>query len=711
MTSSRALARRVARFDWLHAPPDIAAILYETVIPPEERRTLGEYYTPNWLARTMVQELVTDPLNQRVLDPACGSGTFIAEAISHFLAAVTSPSPPANGVTDDAENTPSPLAGEGWGEGVKLDPKEIIDRLRENVIGIDVHPVAVHLARAAWALAARPAINAATSAGFDVSGPVPVYLGDALQLRFRTGDMFAEHLVTIQIDDGQNSELTFPISLVDRAETFDALMSQVAAEIEAGQDPMIALEDHPIDDPNERSTVVETIETLQKLHNQGRDHLWAYYTRNLVRPVALSRRKVDIIIGNPPWLNYNQTADTLRTELRRLSTEVYGIWAGGRYASNQDVAGLFFARCTDLYLNDGGVIGMVMPHSALQAGQYTKWRTGTWSASNRLRTLSVDFGFKPAWDLERLQPNTFFPVPSSVVFAKNEGLVGKPSPLKGDVQRWIGQAGDTNVNRVSTGITDTSVSGESPYAQHARQGATIRPRCLFFVTETENTTVVKAGQTITVNPRRGSQDKKPWRDLDLTAITGQTIETRHVFDVNLGETVVPYATLGPLKAVLPFRHGDDEIPKDGNGPGGINLSGLDQRMRGRWRTISDCWDTYKAAANRLSLVDDLDYLHKLTSQLQWRPDDGSRPIRVVQTEAGQPTATLLAEATTYVDETLYWISCKDLPEAHYLLAIINSQILYEMVQPLMPKGQFGARHLHKHLWKLPIPEFEVVSRQ
>ena len=25
---------------------------------------------------------------------------------------------------------------------------------------------------------------------------------------------------------------------------------------------------------------------------------------------------------------------------------------------------------------------------------------------------------------------------------------------------------------------------------------------------------------------------------------------------------------------------------------------------------------------------------------------------------------------------------------------------------MMPKGQFGARHLHKHLWKLPIPGFD-----
>ena len=70
------LARRSAKFDWLTAPADIGSILYETVIPANERRQLGEYYTPAWLARTMVQELVIDPLNQRVLDPACGSGTF-----------------------------------------------------------------------------------------------------------------------------------------------------------------------------------------------------------------------------------------------------------------------------------------------------------------------------------------------------------------------------------------------------------------------------------------------------------------------------------------------------------------------------------------------------------------------------------------------------------------------------------------------------------
>ena len=403
----RTLARRVARFDWPNAPPDIAAILYETVIPPEERRTLGEYYTPAWLARAMVRELVDDPLNQSVLDPACGSGTFIAEAVGHFLEAAgdrqnqdfrdygisrigdagnphqSNPANPDNPVNLDSDDPP-------------LDPKELLDRLRVAVMGIDVHPVAVHLARAAWALAARPAIDAAVRAGYDASGSVPVYLGDALQLRFRAGDLFAERQVTIQVDDDA-TELVFPISLVEQADTFDSLMSQVAADIERGDDPLLALDDYGISDAGERATLAETIAVLQRLHDEGRDHIWAYYTRNLVRPVALSRRKVDVVIGNPPWLNYNQTVAILRDELERQSQSLYGIWQGGHYATHQDIAGLFYARSVDLYLKDGGKIGMVLPHSALQTGQYAKWRTGSWSITCSRRKATSAGAWSASW--------------------------------------------------------------------------------------------------------------------------------------------------------------------------------------------------------------------------------------------------------------------------------------------------------------------------
>ena len=682
LSSMRALARRIARFDWRDAPADIAAVLYETVIPPGERRTLGEYYTPDWLARSMVREVVSDPLNQRVLDPACGSGTFVAEAVTHFIASARQ---------------------------AKLLPKEVLDRLRTAVAGIDVHPVAVHLARAAWVLAARPAIEATVESGYDASVSVPIYLGDALQLRFRAGDMFAEHSISIQVGDDQNTELVFPVSLVERANDFDLLINQIAEAIETGDDPRLALDDNGITDPDERQTLETTIAAMERLHTEGRNHIWAYYTRNLVRPVALARGKVDVIVGNPPWLNYNQTSSTLRTELERQSKDLYGIWAGGRYATHQDVAGLFFARSADLYLRDGGVIGMVLPHSALQAGQYSKWRTGAWRARQQSRTLSVDFGFKTAWDLEKLQPNDFFPIPASVVFAKRIGEASGSHSLSGEVDRWLGETGTPNVRRIRTAITDTSASGVSPYADHALQGATIVPRCLHFVNEVENPATIRAAQTTTVNPRRGSQDKEPWRSLDLTAITGQTVETSHVYDVHLGETVVPYATLPPLKAVLPLKRSESKLPKDADGVGGIRLGGLERRMRNRWQTVSRLWEDNKAAANRLDLSGRLDYHRELSAQLKWMQYPDTRPVRVAYTSAGYPTATLIQDDDSIVDYKLFWIACQDLQEAHYLLAIINSDTLNEAVTPFMSKGQYGARDLQKHLWKLPIPELDAAE--
>ena len=543
--------------------------------------------------------------------------------------------------------------------------------------------MAVHLARAAWVLAAQPTIQAAVDYGLAANITAPIYLGDALQLRFRTGDMFAQHNVTVQVEDEQNTELVFPVSLVERAETFDALMGDVAEAIENGDDPNFALDDHHINEPGERQTLEQTIKSLQMLHDEGRNHIWAYYTRNLVRPVALSRSKVDVIVGNPPWLIYRNTASTLRTELERQSKDLYGIWVGGRHANHQDISSLFFARCTDLYLKDGGVIGMVLPHSALQTGQHSKWRTGAWQAKssgrgkNRIpgRVLAIDFAHKLAWDLEGLEPNTFFPVPSSTVFARRTGEDGKAVPLAGEVERWLGEPGENADRQMRIAITDTSANSVSPYAGYSRQGASIVPRSLYFVEETENPSIVRAGQTVTVNPRRGSQDKKPWRSLDLAAITSQTIETQHVYNVHLGETLVPYATLIPLKAVLPLRSGDSEIPVDPNGIGGIRLGGLERRMRDRWQTVSSLWETYKQPVNKLNLLGRLDYHRELSSQLVWQQSPSDRPVRVVYGGWGAPTAALLDDNDAIIDYKLFWITCRNTQEANYLLAVINSETL------------------------------------
>ena len=114
-------------------------------------------------------------------------------------------------------------------------------------------------------------------------------------------------------------------------------------------------------------------------------------------------------------------------------------------------------------------------------------------------------------------------------------------------------------------------------------------------------------------------------------------------------------------------------------------------------------------ANRMNLLGQLDYYGKLSAQLEWQHQPGDRPFRVVYAAAGKPTASIVVNDGVLIDYKLFWTACRDMLEAHYLVAVINSIALYERVTPLMSKGQFGARDLQKHLWKLPIPEFDACN--
>ena len=263
-----------------------------------------------------------------------------------------------------------------------------------------------------------------------------------------------------------------------------------------------------------------------------------------------------------------------------------------------------------------------------------------------------------------------------MVFARRTGEEAIAAPLTGEVERWLGKPGPDANRQTRTTITDTSASSVSPYAGYSRQGASIVPRCLFFVEEAENPAIVQAGQTVTVNPRRGSHDKDPWRSLDLTVIAGQTIESRHVYDIHLGETLVPYATLKPLKAVLPMRRGDGEIPNDPDGVGGIDLGGVCVTAGG---PLAGCGRRIKGQSTSLAYWGRLDFHRELSSQVEWNNALGDRPVRVVYSSSGVPTAALLHDDNAVVDFNLFWITCRDTLEAYYLLAVVNSDTLAESV--------------------------------
>ena len=73
------LVRRVAEFDFSNLDFDVIGQMYERLIDPNERRRFGQFYTSPDVVDLINAFCIRDP-DTRVLDPACGGGTFLVRA-------------------------------------------------------------------------------------------------------------------------------------------------------------------------------------------------------------------------------------------------------------------------------------------------------------------------------------------------------------------------------------------------------------------------------------------------------------------------------------------------------------------------------------------------------------------------------------------------------------------------------------------------------
>ena len=445
----REIARVVEQFDWRQNPAEVAPTLYQNVITQEERKKLGEYYTPRWLAKEITEAVVDDPLNQRVLDPACGSGTFIETAVERILS-----------------------------HAEELSATETLRKLQENVVGIDIHPVAVQLAKATWVMAAADTIRAARVEDVGTGAvSAPIYLGDSMQLRYDTGTLSASQSIELETREklpDQPDPITFsiPKELARQQTQIDQIIAEMATAIDEGQDPDHVVDQHQMSDECRQSIKIAAA-LMKELHGAGRNHVWAYYIRNMIRPAVIAEEKVDRIIGNPPWLTYGQSADIIRTELRRMSEKRYQIWAGGNLAPHQDMATLFYTRCAELYTKPQAIMGMVMPHSALRTGQHGKWRSGNYKRKGGRNAPSIGLNLRvhEPWDLDNIAPD-FFPMPASVVFAQYTGAGQGTALAPATVQVWRGNWEENypGITKTSEALHHDDGKFKSPYAELSNQG-------------------------------------------------------------------------------------------------------------------------------------------------------------------------------------------------------------------------------------------------
>jgi hypothetical protein len=674
------LARRVAQFDWSATEHDVLKLLYESVIGADDRRSLGEYYTPDWLAQAVVDEAVTNPLSQRVADVAAGSGTFLYHAIRKYLAAAEEASIP-NG--------------------------EALRGVTEHVIGMDVHPVAVTIARVTYLLAIGAERLTLSDRGALV---IPVYLGDSLQWE-QHQDVFTSLNELAVSTSGSDlveaggalfhDDLIFPRSALADASNFDRLvnaMAERASDTSSKSDAAVIMPTlHQFGVPEaDIEVLVTTYATMRRLHADGRDTIWGYYVRNLVRPTWLAEEtnKVDVLVGNPPWLRYSSMTGTMQNRFTSMLRQ-RGLITGRAGASGRDLSALFVVRAAELYLHDGGHFSFVMPHGILTRQPHAAFRSGQWHGPS----FDLRVSFHTSWDLHRAA--TGFPNHAAVIHGS---VAAKAKAMSAEVEAWVTRGGASNVSwqamaprltrsPSTIGVTEEGGTAEfSPYKRRFRAGAVLFPRMLVIVERRDASPLGVGKNRIPVISRKRSQDKGNWKP--LPPLTG-VIETAFVKPVHLGETCLPFRMTEPKLGVVPATSEMTRLLR-------VDEIAAHPDLAKWWDEAEAIWDANKSRNDRDTLLEHIDYMRQLSAQLP------QATHRVVYTASGNTLAAArVPEANSVIEHKLYWAAVNSVEEGRYLVGILNSTSVLEQVRPYQAIGLFGPRDFDKNVFRALIPPFDV----
>ena len=321
---------------------DLLKQLYQQLFPKSVRHDLGEYYTPDWLAELVLDELGYDgDPDKRLLDPACGSGTFLVMALNRVQTWYAAHRHEC-----------------GFGED------ELLRKILHNVIGFDLNPLAVMAARTNYLLAIRELLRHTGNV------ELPVYLCDSIMTPSEYGDVFTGGASNARQLKTSAGAFTIPAEVTENREYIGRYADTLEACIRDGYSP---------DEFIERCEA-EAIPTTQgKLHRDLYGHLqqldadnkngiWARIIKNAFAPLFIG--EVDYVAGNPPWVNWEHLPEGYRDGMKPL-WDRYGLFtlsgsAGRLGGGKKDISMLFTYAAVDNYLPEGGRLGFVITQSVFK---------------------------------------------------------------------------------------------------------------------------------------------------------------------------------------------------------------------------------------------------------------------------------------------------------------------------------------------------------
>ena len=363
---------------------DLLKRLYQNLMPKELRHNLGEYYTPDWLAERLLNQLDGGEFrgepDKRLLDPACGSGTFLVLAIKKI---------------------------KQYCNGHLVPEYQVLEKILENVVGFDLNPLAVISARTNYLLALGDLI--AHRKG-EIN--LPIYLADSILTpgqkiirgkKLETQLSLPERAFSFKTAVG---EFSVPQSLVS-AQYIDSLANLleecVDTKLNLPEFRKRLVQTFPLDEDRDKDDIdiiEQLFKRLSQLNSEGVNGIWARIIKNAFAPLFQAR--FDYIAGNPPWVNWENLPDEYRQRTAPLWQKHNLFMHRGLKArlggAKDDISILMLYIAMDNYLKDNGKLGFVITQSVFKTkGGGAGFRQFRLGSGTPLKVLSVD-------DMSELKP-------------------------------------------------------------------------------------------------------------------------------------------------------------------------------------------------------------------------------------------------------------------------------------------------------------------
>ena len=639
---ARMLGDVIGGYNWSQQAGDVMRSLYRHFVPAQHRRVYGEYYTPDWLAELVCSKVIDDKFIGEqirrfdageevdgVLDPCCGSGTFLYHAAKRIM-----------------ESRP---VGDSC-----LEKDGIASLVCRMVRGVEIHPVAVEMARA----------NMRRIVPGSAESDIAVYQGDSLMTPRPEATLFGQS-GDLPLTTPKGAHLILPGWFVLSDSRNMTRFARSACD-DTDMPPSLGADIEGYD----RDELLCAHGQLREIARAESDGVWLWYILNQAGPMRL-RGTIGRIVSNPPWVSYDKIQEEGRKlEIREMAAR-QGLWAGGRN-TKFDMAALFVDRCPELYTrggSGGGASCWVLPRSAMGADTWERFRekagpaiTGTWDVGTLpFKTAACVVFIGPAGQGDR-------------VLKKKSGAA---SPQEGD--SWAAAAAKTAWARPERRFPAErsewfDADGKGPAA---RKGATIIPHCLVWAAE-----VSGAGSGGAVHVTTKQARWRPWRDLGT--LEGD-VPAHWIRECVAAEDLVPYLVRTSTRCILPLRGA-------GWDPGrGANKF---------WRAASDLYEAHRGRGQSTprTLDANIDYNGKLTRQM------GRAGECVAYNKAGGAVyAARVPDDGRIMHDTVYYVGCRSRAEARFLTAVLNADAL----RPALLQARRNGMDFAAHPWKvIPIPRYD-----